>query len=317
MSRFPSPKRFAFTVFDDTDFSTLENTRPVYELLADLGFRTTKSVWPLACDQSDRHKGDTLQDKPYLDFVFWLRALGFEIALHNVRNVSSERPVIEKGLVVFRVLIGEYPKSHCNHLNNRDNLYWASQRLTCPAIQVIYNLATYGKRIGHFQGEKPRSPFFWGDLCKERITYVRNMVFDEINLGRINPSMPYYNPAKPYVNFWFSGSNGDSVESFCGMVSEENQDRLEAEGGFCIMYTHFGSGFYVNGQLNPEFKRLMQRLAAKNGWFVPVATLLDHLRTHRDGQAAIPPAELKRMERRWLAYKLKAVRRWDWQPGGL
>ena len=40
----PHGKRFAFTVFDDTDSATLENVSPVYALLRDLGFRTTKSV---------------------------------------------------------------------------------------------------------------------------------------------------------------------------------------------------------------------------------------------------------------------------------
>ena len=33
----PDGKRFAFTVFDDTDRATLDNVREVYALLADLG----------------------------------------------------------------------------------------------------------------------------------------------------------------------------------------------------------------------------------------------------------------------------------------
>lgn len=51
----PDGKRFAFTIFDDTDHQTLENVPPVYDFLSDLGLRTTKSVWPLkgpACRQS-------------------------------------------------------------------------------------------------------------------------------------------------------------------------------------------------------------------------------------------------------------------------
>jgi hypothetical protein len=43
----PEGKRFAFTVFDDTDGMTMLNGPPIYDFLADLGFLTTKSVWPI------------------------------------------------------------------------------------------------------------------------------------------------------------------------------------------------------------------------------------------------------------------------------
>jgi hypothetical protein len=72
----------------------------------------------------------------------------------------------------------------------------------------------------------------------------------------------------------------------------------------CIMYTHFAKGFCENGVLHTEFERLLRRLAKKNGWFVPVATLLDHLQK-RQTQSIIPPRELARMERTWLWTKLR------------
>ena len=43
----PEGRKFAFTVLDDTDGQTVDNTKAVYDLLYDLGFRTTKTVWPL------------------------------------------------------------------------------------------------------------------------------------------------------------------------------------------------------------------------------------------------------------------------------
>ena len=46
--RWPEDKGFAFTIFDDTDYQTAENTREVYSFLADLGLKTTKSIWPIA-----------------------------------------------------------------------------------------------------------------------------------------------------------------------------------------------------------------------------------------------------------------------------
>ncbi len=303
MSRFLDNKKFAFTIFDDTDDSTVENYLPVYSLLTDLGFRVTKSVWALENVPTARYKGGTLQDREYLRFVLALKSKGHEIALHNVRNFDAARAVVERGLAEFESRIGERPRAHANHSGNRDNLYWGPARLTNPVIRTFYNCATRFKHDGSFEGHVPGSDYFWGDICRERIDYVRNFVVGEINLDRVNPSMPYHNPAKPFVNLWFSSSEGRTVESFCDTIAETHQDRLEQEGGVCIMYTHFACGF-SNGKLHPRFETLMRRLASKNGWFVPVSTLLDHMKGGR-GRQTIPPGELASLERRWLAYKLR------------
>jgi len=304
MRIFPGNKSFAFSIFDDTDHSTLDNTEPVYKFLIELGIRTTKSVWPLASDCNARIAGSSLQDRPYLDFIRSLRDEGFEIALHNVRNYDAPREDIRRGLDEFERLIGQRASAHCNHAMNRDSLYWGEHRLEHPLIRLGYNVATRFSRRCYFQGHVDESPYFWGDICKQEIKYVRNLVFDEINLDRVNPTMPYYDPGKPYVNSWYSSSEGDTVYSFCKMLREENQDRLAAEGGVCIMYTHFAKGFYQSGTLYPEFVRLMRRLVSMNGWFVPVSTLLDYLKSDRP-TPTIPPAELRRMELRWFATKLR------------
>ena len=95
MNRFPENKKFAFSIFDDTDNSTVKNIGPVYRLLRDLGFRTTKSVWPLAGAPGARFGGASLQDRGYLAFVHELHRDGFEIGLHNVRSGSAERRVVQ------------------------------------------------------------------------------------------------------------------------------------------------------------------------------------------------------------------------------
>lgn len=302
MTPFPGNKRFAFTIFDDTDSSTVENVGPVYRLLEEIGLLITKSVWPLANVPGGRYPGGTLQDRDYLAFALGLKERGFEIALHNVRNGDSTRDVVENGLAEFEERLGHKPRLHANHSYNRENIYWGTDRLSGLAKRQFYNCVTLFRHATVFRGHVPDSRYFWGDICRERITYVRNFATDEINLERINPSMPYRNPAQPYVNYWFSSCDGAKVSSFCHAVREENQDRLEAEGGYCIMYTHFGCDFH-NGRLNPTFERLMRRLAAKNGWFVPVSTLLDYLRS-RQTSSTIPAPELSALENRWLRYKL-------------
>ncbi len=118
--------------------------------------------------------------------------------------------------------------------------------------------------------------------------------------------MPYHDPLRPFVNGWFASSEGPSVESFNKTLSETNQERLEAEGGACIMYTHFGNRFYENGRINPRFANLMQRLSERPGWFVPVSTLLDYLEAHRGYRHVITAAERRVLERRWLMHKIRS-----------
>ena len=303
-ARFPDNRAFAFTIFDDTDEATVARVGPVYRLLAELGVRTTKSVWPLAGVAGAPIGGETLQDAEYLAFARGLQAEGFEVGFHNARNLDAPREVTAQGLAEFAELLGRAPRTHCNHHDNRENLYWGLERLNSAGLRWGYNLATRGRYRGRFQGQVEGSPYFWGDLGREQLSYVRNFVFPEINLDRVNPTLPYHDPAKPYVKAWFSSSEGGTVESCCRLLREENQDRLEAEGGVCIVYTHFAKGFAENGVLQPEFERLMRRLARKAGWFVPVATLLDRLGGAE--VATITAGELRRMERRWLGRKLWA-----------
>lgn len=80
----PDGKRFAFTIFDDTDCATLENVRGVYALLAELGFRTTKSCWVVDGDRSQgKFPGDTCDRPEYRQWLLELQAQGFEIAWHG------------------------------------------------------------------------------------------------------------------------------------------------------------------------------------------------------------------------------------------
>src|SRR5512146_1025833 len=234
MRRFPGNKRFAFTIFDDTDNSTVANVEPVYRFLDELGMRTTKSVWVLPNVPGAKHAGATLYDRDYLNWILKLRERGFEIALHNVRNADSPRAIIESGFTEYQRRLGSTPRVHANHCDNRDNIYWGDARLSRPMTRFCYNLATRFRRRDRFHGHVPGSDYFWGDLCRERIDYVRNLVFDEINLDNVNPSLPYHDPSRPDVKRWFSSCEGAHVHEFCHTLRESNQDRLQAEGGVCI-----------------------------------------------------------------------------------
>jgi hypothetical protein len=272
----PDGKRFAFSIFDDTDFATLENVAPVYDFLADLGFRTTKSVWVLNGYKECFNTGATCENRDYLNWLYRLKEYGFEIAYHLATYHTSYRAETIKALDSFTELFGGNPISMANHADCMEGIYWGKSRVS-GLNQIMYRLLNLyhhpGPYTGHIQGDS----LFWGDYCKKRIKYTRNFVFPEINTLKACPFMPYHDPTRPFVNYWFASTEGAGVQSLNEMLSEQNQDRLEQEGGACIIYTHLACGFYENGRLNTRFETLMKRLSRKNGWFVPVSELLDYL----------------------------------------
>src|SRR5881397_2840861 len=89
---FPGGKRFAFSILDDTDDSTLENVKPIYDLLRERGLRTTKTVWPLDCPEGSRHffAADTLQNKAYRDFV---HEIAIRFVLQGIRRKEVAAPL--------------------------------------------------------------------------------------------------------------------------------------------------------------------------------------------------------------------------------
>jgi len=271
----PDNKNFAFTIFDDTDGANLKDNQLVYGYLNELGFKTTKSVWVKKGDISveKKYPGITCDDKDYLHWLLELKKIGFEIGYHNTTHSSSYRQETKKGLEKFKKIFNQLPAVMANHSSNKENIYWGSFRLS-EFRRSIYNILTFFKKNNYYKGHVESSPYFWGDLCKEHITYVRNFVFSNINTLRCCPYMPYRDSSKPFVNYWFASSDGNNVKKFNKCISDINQDRLEKEGGACIMYTHFSDGFCKNGKLSEEFKIQMERLSKKNGWFVPVSTLL-------------------------------------------
>jgi hypothetical protein len=303
----PEGRSFAFSVFDDPDRGTLQTVPPVYRLLRDLGLRTTQAVWPLqGVREPEVVGGTTCADPAYLSWVKELQGEQFEIGLHNVTYHSSTREETQRGLGRFVQLFGRAPRAFANHSNCREGIYWGPSRVS-GVHRIIYEALTRFRGRGWFQGHVPGSPYFWGDLCHEHIDYVRNFTFAEMDTLGACPWMPYFDPDRPWVKAWFAGSEGAECPSFVQTINERAQDRLEASGGACIMYTHFGKGFYQNGALDRRFVELMTRLARKRGWFVPVSTLLDHIVRVR-GVHTLTARDRARLERRWLAHKIAA--RW-------
>ena len=301
--RWPDKKRFAFTIFDDTDGANLKDNQLVYDYLNELNFKTTKSVWiKNGSHKEKKYPGITCEDKAYLNWLLELKNKGFEIGYHNTTYRSSYRQQTNLGLEKFKELFNQLPTVMANHDANKENIYWGSYRLS-ESRRTIYNILTLFKKDQYYEGHDETSPYFWGDLCKKYITYVRKFVFSDINTLKYCPYMPYQDPTKPFVNYWFASSDGNNAKKFNKCISNKNQDRLEKEGGACIMYTHFSDRFCDNGKLSEQFKVQMKRLSNKDGWFVPVSTLLEFLKKKNKTQI-INDEQKKALEWKWLLNKI-------------
>jgi hypothetical protein len=311
---FPGDRRFAFTILDDTDVATVANVKPVYDLLAELGLRATKTVWPCACPEGagDFAGSETLEDPHYLDFCRELQARGFELTWHGATMQSSLRERTIAALERFRDAFGFYPHIHVNHANNLENVYWGAARFDDPMVRFLVGRSP---EVPIFRGHEPRSAHWWGDLCARHMLYGRNLTFDELNLRRINPTMPYRDPRRPLVRFWFSAADADNVDDFVALLAPERQARLEQEGGWCIVATHFGKGFVRDGRVDPRVEALLRQMARRDGWFPNVGELLDRLR-QVNGERELPRREWIRMQWRWVGDLLRRRHRMQQQPQG-
>jgi len=299
--RWPDGKQFAFTIFDDPDSQTVEDGKRVYDLLAEMGFRTTRGVWPGTPIRTPNSPGAACDDAEYIRHTQTLQDAGFEVGYHNHTRHSSRREEIIAGLEAFKEFFGRYPSAMANHYN-AEAMYWGPARLT-PPLRAVYVAATFGRTKNRHFGHVPGHESFWGDVCRERIRYCRNFVYADLNTLAACPTMPYYDRTKPFVNAWYASTEGSNAPRFIAALHERNQDRLEAEGGACIMYTHFGHSFVEDGKVSPRFIELMRRLSRKGGWFVPVSTILEYLQ-QQQGITELADGERRKLETRWLWEKV-------------
>jgi hypothetical protein len=301
MISWPEGKSFAFTIFDDPDAQSREDSCKVYGFLAELGLRTTKAVWPLGPSRKPNSGGETCADPSYRRHCQELQEAGFEIAFHNATCHSATRAETINGLDRFREYFGRDPATMANHYN-AEAIYWGPARVT-GKWRLLYNSLTLGKNVNRHFGEREGHSMFWGDVCSQRIRFCRNFAFSDINTLLRCPYMPYFDPLRPYVRAWYASTDGANRDSFIKVLAESNQERLEQERGACIMYTHFGHGFVRDGELDQKFIGLMRQLSRRNGWFVPAKDLLDYL-VAQQGLTELGLKQRNQMESRWLWEKL-------------
>ena len=291
--RYPLNKKFAFSIVDDTDDATLEKVKKAYAFLDELGIKATKTVWVFP---STRKSGDdttgkwcegvTLADSGYLLFIKNLATRGHEISLHTASGGNNLREDTLRAYEFFKRELGFYPVMNIMHGRNRDNLYYGKE-----AFKGIFRLLASLYSADTFEGHSPQSPFYWGDILSNRSRYVRFYKSMTLNTLRINPSMPYHDPAKPLVPRWFSSTDLSSLETIRQNLTTLSLERLMHEEGVCIGYTYFQYYLDPSLKMHPlieERFRLLDKYR-HHVWFTPASPLLDrleqtknlHLKNHR------------------------------------
>lgn len=284
MMNWPNKKEFAFTIIDDTDNSTLDGNKKIYDFLDSLGFKTTKTVW--VYPSRDSFTGVSLDNSEFCNYLMNLKAKGFELALHNVGSGVFHRNEIIQGLNEFKEKLGDYPNIHINHASNKDNIYWGYKRFN-GILRLAFRLI-YGNRRT-YEGDEPASTSFWGDKHKIYIKYTRNYVFNHINTLLSEPKTPYIDKSKvAFSNYWFSSSDADSIDQFIGLLTDSNIKSLQEQNGACIIYTHFADGYLdQDGNLDKRFVNIMTKLSQiKSGWFVTASEILDYLESLNQNRVA-------------------------------
>jgi len=250
----PYPYRAGFCITDDTDNADKARVKAVYDFLLDRGFVTTKTVWPFKPMErcgippvpDSVLRGVTCEDEEYRDYCGMLSRNGFEICLHGASAGNNLREATERAFQFLDEHFGPSDTFIC-HSKNAENIYWehkVTDRFPFSALLRLYSSHSC-------EGEVESSPFFWGDVCARRINQVRLFRTRRTNTLARNPSMPYYDPRKPYVNGWFSATK----RSLADCASPDALDRLKKENGLTVLYQ------YLDRYANDETLAIDERFA--------------------------------------------------------
>lgn len=275
----PYPFEGGFCITDDPDASTFVQTRAVYDHLLKKSIVTTKAVWAFEPEEAcglpptppSTLRGITLQDETFLSYCRELHRHGFELCPHGASAGNNRRERTRAALELFDQHFGGAETFIC-HSKNADNIYWEHKTTSLFPFHAL--LRTYSRHV--CEGEVETSPYYWGDLCSSRVNQIRLYRTRCPNTLKRNPSMPYFDPAKPLVNGWFSATK----RSLRDCTTEDALRALTKERGLTMLYQYLHR--YAepeSGRLNATFVHSIERLASDSGILVgTVAAVMKRLR---------------------------------------
>jgi hypothetical protein len=275
----PWPYRAGFCITDDCDATTLDSLRAVYDFLRSVGLPTTRTVWAFEPEEPcgipatplSILRGVTLADPGLLDYCRELSRDGFEICLHGASAGNNRR---DRTIAALDLIDREFGGSDtwiC-HAKNADNPYW--EHRVAPGRPLQAALRLYSRH--RCSGEDPNSPYYWGDVCRDRIRYVRLFRTRNPDTLAENPSMPYFEASKPFVRSWFTATK----RSFADCTTPHALARLKKHNGLTVLYQYLHRYYDPDtGKVEPGFRVDAERLAADTGiWKATVSTVMTRLR---------------------------------------
>lgn len=280
--RWPYPYRWAFSFTSDTDNTSLAATQFFYQYCLEHHLYPTKTVW---AHRPQRTSGSlkviepdhspTLEDLAYKQYCQDIKHQGIEFCLHDASAGDNTRTEILEAFESFQQTFGDYPRMHICHSHNQDHPYWGENHFRHPLLKSLAKLL-YGKK--EFSGEKPDSPYYWSDICRRYIDYIRMFRVLDFNVLKYNPSMPYHLYDKPDVKYWFSVSGGGHY--LLNNLVKNNLDQLAQEDGAFILYGYEGEFSEVDANGARHFKKnirdALDLIAERQDcWKANTSTILD------------------------------------------
>jgi hypothetical protein len=263
-------------ISDDPDNGSFESFKRIYDVLADLGFPTTRSMWVWPAEEPTGTPPITggffapvLSEPSCLEYCRTLHEKGFELCLHGASSGNNTRQRTLEALEFQEATFGPNTTFIC-HSKNAENLYWDSRCIHGRIAQALLRRYSDNQCFG----EVPDSRYFWGDVCRQKVRYIRLFRTNHVNTLAFNPSMPYHDFHKPFVNYWFS-----ATKTYLPRVAEAPAlDGLCAQHGLSLLYQYMHKYVGKDGAIDPRVVDALTRLAADDRILAkPVSWMLNRL----------------------------------------
>jgi hypothetical protein len=259
MSWLPGNYQAAIAITDDPDNSSFESFKTMYDFLLNIDFPTTRAMWVYNNSEPTgtpplqvKFTAPLLSELECLKYCKELSRRGFEICLHGASCGNNNRIRMIDALNFLSKEIAWSPMYIC-HSKNAENLYWDSKTANSNLEKKILQMYTKNRCFG----EIADSQYFWGDICREKINFIRMFRTRSLNTLNFNPSMPYHDFSKPFVNYWFSATKGYIPTLF----TEANINSLCEQNGVSILYQYLHKYVDFNNSIQIDVKNVLEKIA--------------------------------------------------------
>ena len=264
-------------ITDDPDNGSFAHFKKIYDLLLTLHVLTSRAMWvfepiePTGTPPLNiRIWAPLLSDRECLNYCKELHGEGFEICLHGASSGNNTRERTVAALEFLEREIGP-TRTFIFHSKNAENLYWDYKCAPSPLLSALVRLYSKNTCFGEVEGSK----YFWGDICRSKISYSRLFRTRQLNTLEFNPSMPYHDFSMPYINYWFSATKGYLARLF----EPKAIDALCRQNGACVLYQYLHKYVDEKGKVDPRVRECLERVALDSRiLFSPVSALMDRLK---------------------------------------